>query len=219
MVRHSRLRLLWFYALRASVFCHGDAAAPFYTSTVLSNAALFQVKFGAADTADAFLNDYHPLCLILTVADDVGVHQIMSLLPGSAAISKGATSTPTTCHIFTDANVSMGMLYSRYELMRAIPRLCACFQPHLVDACPFGRAFMHFAYFGHILAAFEEIELTPTYPPCREVFYVLCMHHNGQLCGTFWANFDLFLFKSPSKKPLVYRNLHAGYLDTREKLT
>jgi len=150
------LHLLWFYALRASVFCHGDAAALFYTSTVLSNAALFQVKFGAAETAAASLNDYHPLYLILAVADDVGVHQIMGLLPGSVAISKGATSTPTTFHILIDANVPMGMLHSRYELMRVIPRLCACFQPHLVDVCPCGRAFMHFAYFGAHFGRFCE---------------------------------------------------------------
>jgi len=51
---------------------------------------------------------------------------------------------------------------------------------------------------GHILAAFERIELTPTYPPCREFLCVLCMYHNDQLCGTFWANFDLFLLKSQS---------------------
>jgi len=191
VVRHSRLRPLWFCALRASVFCHSDATALFYISTVLSNAALFQVLFGATDTISCFLNDYHPFCLILAVADDVGVHQIISLLPGSAAISKGATSTPTTFHIFTEANMPMGILYSRYELMRAILRLCACFQPHLVDVCSFGRALMRFAYFGHILTAFERIELMPTYPTCREFSYVLCMHHYGPLCGVTWLGLVL----------------------------
>ena len=36
-----------------------------------------------------------------------------------------------------------------------------------------------------LLTAFERIELTPTNLPCREIFYVLYMPHNGPFCGTF----------------------------------
>jgi len=68
---------------------------------------------------------------------------------------------------------------SRYKSLIAMPRLCARFQPHVVDIWAFGRAFMNFACFGHILASFEMIELTPTDPPCRKNLHALCMCHDG----------------------------------------
>jgi hypothetical protein len=51
--------------MRASVSRHGDAAALFYFLAARSNATLFQVETGIADTTAALLNDYHLMCLIM----------------------------------------------------------------------------------------------------------------------------------------------------------
>ena len=79
-MRRSRLRLLWFYALRASDFCHRDGAVHFYFLASRSNATLFQAKTVIAGTTTAFLNDYHLMCEDVAVNEDVGVHQMTSLL-------------------------------------------------------------------------------------------------------------------------------------------
>jgi hypothetical protein len=75
LVRRSRLRCLWFYALQASVFCHGDAAALFYFVAARSNATFFQAKTGIAGTTAAFLSNCHLICENLTMIEDVGVCQ------------------------------------------------------------------------------------------------------------------------------------------------
>ena len=130
-MRHSRLRLEWFYALRASVFRHGDAAALFYPTTVRSKNALFQVETGTASITAALLNDYYLLCEILAEVGDVDVRLMMSLLPGSGATSRGKRSTPTLFALFIEARVSIVPHDSIYKLLKAMPRLCAYFQPHL----------------------------------------------------------------------------------------
>ena len=89
------------------------------------------------DTTAAFLNDYYQLCVILAEVEDVGVHQMMSLLPGSGATSRERRSTPTLFALIVEARVPIVPLDSRYKLLKAIPRLCACFQPRLGEILAF----------------------------------------------------------------------------------
>jgi len=67
----------------------------------------------------------------VAVINDVGVHQVMSLLPVSAGTSRGKRSTPTLFALFIEARVSIVPHDSIYKLLKAMPRLCAYFQPHL----------------------------------------------------------------------------------------
>jgi hypothetical protein len=136
-MRRSRSCLEWFYALRALVFCHGDAAALFYSIIVRFKNALFQVESGTPGITAAFFSNYKLMCLILAVIEDVGVHQMMSLLPGSGATSRGRRSTPTLFALIIEARVPIVPLDSRYKLLKAIPRLCACFQPRLGEILAF----------------------------------------------------------------------------------
>jgi hypothetical protein len=136
-MRRSQSCLECFYALRALVFCHGDAAALFYSIFVRFKNALFQVETGSAGITAAFFSNYKLMCLILAVIEDGGVHQMMSLLPGSGATSRGTRSTPTLFALIIEARVPIVPLDSRFKLLKAIPRLCACFQPRLGEILAF----------------------------------------------------------------------------------
>jgi hypothetical protein len=55
--------------------------------TLTAIAALFREGNGSADTSSAFLDDKYNVCENLVLIEDDAVHQIMDLLPSSAATS------------------------------------------------------------------------------------------------------------------------------------
>jgi len=63
-----------------------------------SKTALIRLEDGTADNAAAFIDDSSSMFEILAGSEDVGVHQMMGLLLGSAATSRTQHSGPTTFH-------------------------------------------------------------------------------------------------------------------------
>ena len=106
-----------------SIFCPGAAAALFYFLAARSKAVLCRHEFGSADTTAAFLNNYFLLCLILAAIEDVGVHQIVSQLLGSAATLRGDLSMPTTFCIFKGPSVPIETTLPSYTFNWVLLRM------------------------------------------------------------------------------------------------